>query len=213
MSAKEESLPPNARTMDAKVVVLGGQGVGKTSLVVRYVQGTFLSDTKSTIGASFFTHKMTLDNCRVKLTIWDTAGQERFRAMAPMYYRGASAALLVYDVTSPSSFEDIQGWVRELRKNINEDICLCVIANKVDLRDAGESLPTEIGRKFAQSISALFYETSAKDNTGINDAFLKITQELLKARGLLAPTVASPSIRPSNSETSIPAATEKPCCN
>ncbi|KAI9494819.1 ras family-domain-containing protein [Zychaea mexicana] len=98
-------------TLEAKVVVLGATGVGKTSVVIRYVQKTFSASSTSTIGASFMTKKLTVDDCHVRLQIWDTAGQERFRAMAPMYYRGAQAAILVYDITSEESFSDMNTWV------------------------------------------------------------------------------------------------------
>merc|ERR1711974_92550 len=95
------------QTCDAKLVLLGNSGVGKTSVVLRYVQGVYSLDQPSTIGASFMTKRMFLDDWKVKLQIWDTAGQERFRSMAPMYYRGASAAILVYDITSVESFENV----------------------------------------------------------------------------------------------------------
>ncbi|KAK9762037.1 hypothetical protein K7432_012601 [Basidiobolus ranarum] len=108
--------------LEAKVVILGSQGVGKTSLVVRYVQRTFSPNCPSTIGASFMTTKLAVDNCKVRLQIWDTAGQERFRSMAPMYYRGANAAIIVYDITSRKSFDEIETWVQELRKNMAEDL-------------------------------------------------------------------------------------------
>ena len=158
-----------SRTLESKVVLLGSQGVGKTSLVVRYVQGTFTGNVSSTIGASFFPHKMNVDGCRVKLQIWDTAGQERFRSMAPMYYRGASAAMLVYDVGEPRTFSEIQGWVTELERNTDGDNnVFCIVANKVDLRAGlaeSEYVSTAEGQEYARSIGALFYETSAKDDT------------------------------------------------
>ncbi|ORX92430.1 hypothetical protein K493DRAFT_146765, partial [Basidiobolus meristosporus CBS 931.73] len=86
--------------------------VGKTSLVVRYVQKMFSPNCPSTIGASFMTTKLVVDNCKVRLQIWDTAGQERFRSMAPMYYRGANAAIIVYDITNRKSFDEIGTWLQ-----------------------------------------------------------------------------------------------------
>eukprot|EP01103_Thecamoeba_quadrilineata_P017088 TRINITY_DN5927_c0_g1_i1.p1 TRINITY_DN5927_c0_g1~~TRINITY_DN5927_c0_g1_i1.p1 ORF type:complete len:136 (-),score=12.40 TRINITY_DN5927_c0_g1_i1:24-431(-) len=96
----------------AKIVVLGDMGVGKTTLVNQYVNGTMSSKYTPTIGASFLTKRIVIDEVRMKLQIWDTAGQERFRTLAPMYYRGASAALLVYDITEYNTFVKIQDWVR-----------------------------------------------------------------------------------------------------
>eukprot|EP01113_Clastostelium_recurvatum_P025272 TRINITY_DN3040_c0_g1_i3.p1 TRINITY_DN3040_c0_g1~~TRINITY_DN3040_c0_g1_i3.p1 ORF type:complete len:146 (+),score=18.80 TRINITY_DN3040_c0_g1_i3:137-574(+) len=121
-------------TYDAKIVLLGNSGVGKTSIALRYVQGSFSNDQPLTVGASFMTKRMFMPDCTVKLQIWDTAGQERFRSMTPMYYRGASAAILVYDVTQPDSFECVQGWVRELRANThNNEIVIAIAGNKTDL--------------------------------------------------------------------------------
>ncbi|KAG8681980.1 hypothetical protein FRC09_017111, partial [Ceratobasidium sp. 395] len=96
--------------LDAKVVIMGSSGVGKTSLVTRYVEERF-AQTTTTTGAFFHSKKVTVDGTKVRLQIWDTAGQERFRSMAPMYYRGASAAILVYDITNASSFDDVKIWI------------------------------------------------------------------------------------------------------
>ncbi|CAE6495032.1 unnamed protein product [Rhizoctonia solani] len=104
------SLTNSQPSLDAKVVIMGSAGVGKTSLVTRYVEGRF-GQTTTTTGAFFYSKKVIVDGTKVRLQIWDTAGQERFRSMAPMYYRGASAAILVYDITSPSSFEDVRLWI------------------------------------------------------------------------------------------------------
>eukprot|EP00045_Choanoeca_perplexa_P000058 m.12880 g.12880 ORF g.12880 m.12880 type:complete len:196 (+) comp10046_c0_seq2:27-614(+) len=167
---------------EAKIVLLGSQSVGKTSLVLRYVEGTFQAVGSPTIGASFFTHKLTVDGTRVKLQLWDTAGQERFRSMAPMYYRGASAALLVYDVTSANSLEEAKSWAAELQRNTEDDTLICLLANKIDL-SSSDNPSVEAGREYATSIDALFYETSAKDGTGINEAFISLVKKLLQRKG------------------------------
>ncbi|KAI7833835.1 ras family-domain-containing protein [Kickxella alabastrina] len=100
------------RALEAKVAILGKQAVGKTSLVTRYVHQTFADRTPSTIGASFVTTKIELDGWECRLQLWDSAGQERFRAMTQMYYRGANAVILVYDITSEDSFRDVDTWVQ-----------------------------------------------------------------------------------------------------
>ena len=127
-----ESLPP----LEAKVVVLGERGVGKTCLVLRYIEGAFSAETSSTVGAFFLTKKLTVAQRKVKLQIWDTAGQERFRSMAPMYYRGAQAAVLVFDITSEKSFQNVRDWVDELQRNCSESLVLAIAANKVRARPA-----------------------------------------------------------------------------
>ena len=121
-------------TIARKVVLLGDQNVGKTCIVLRYVEGTFGTDVTSTIGAFFLSKKVNINNNNIKLQIWDTAGQERFRAMAPMYYRGAHAAILVFDVTDVNSFVTMKGWVSELIDNLSptDDIVLSIACNKSD---------------------------------------------------------------------------------
>lgn len=120
--------------LEAKVVILGAQGVGKTSIVHRYTSGQFsASSVPSTIGASFLTKKLIVDDVKCRLQIWDTAGQERFRSMAPMYYRGSHAAVIVYDVTSFDSFADVKTWIDELRRNMGGDLIIHVVGSKVDL--------------------------------------------------------------------------------
>ncbi|CAI7631837.1 unnamed protein product [Penicillium manginii] len=111
-------------SLEAKIVVLGAQGVGKTSLVQRYVRNDFNpSTTTSTVGASFVTKRVldTPSDTTVRLQIWDTAGQERFRSISRLYYRGAHACLLCYDITDENSFQEMAGWLRELRRNLGTE--------------------------------------------------------------------------------------------
>ncbi|KAK4047258.1 hypothetical protein OIV83_005562 [Microbotryomycetes sp. JL201] len=133
-NAASTSTPMDAANqLEAKVVILGSQGVGKTSIVHRYTSGHFSYSLSSTIGASFLTKKLVVDGCKVRLQIWDTAGQERFRSMAPLYYRGALAAILVYDITNEDSFDDIKVWLDELRRNMSPDLIIHVVGSKADL--------------------------------------------------------------------------------
>eukprot|EP01126_Amoeba_proteus_P007418 TRINITY_DN1266_c0_g2_i8.p1 TRINITY_DN1266_c0_g2~~TRINITY_DN1266_c0_g2_i8.p1 ORF type:complete len:135 (+),score=27.65 TRINITY_DN1266_c0_g2_i8:69-473(+) len=114
--------------INCKVVLLGSSGVGKTCLVVRYVQGTYTPDQQATVGASFwtkrlhFTEKQQQQQQTVNMQIWDTAGQERYKSITPMYYRGAQAAILVFDVTSLESFESAKTWIDELFRSTKEEI-------------------------------------------------------------------------------------------
>ena len=120
--------------LEAKVVLLGSQGVGKTSLILRYTTRLFsLSPAAATIGSSLHTRKLVHSGVRVKLQIWDTAGQERFRSMAPIYYRGAHVCVLVYDVADRTSFEDVRGWLEELGKTVPKETVIFVVGSKVDL--------------------------------------------------------------------------------
>jgi len=113
---------------------MGNSGVGKTSLLYRYTQNKFdPKNTTSTRGAFFVTKKVYVNGLKVRLQLWDTAGQERFRSMAPMYYRGANAALLLYDITNASTFEDIRGWLQELKKNCPPELIIYIVGSKADL--------------------------------------------------------------------------------
>ena len=120
--------------LEAKVVILGSQGVGKTSIVHRYTTGQFhASAMPSTIGASFLTKKLIVSGTKVRLQLWDTAGQERFRSMAPMYYRGSHAAVVVYDITNKKSLEELRSWVEELRRNMGDELTIHIVGAKRDL--------------------------------------------------------------------------------
>jgi len=124
-------------SLEAKIVVLGSQGVGKTSLVHRYVNSTFRphGDPPSTIGASFLTKRVldTDTDTIVRLQIWDTAGQERFRSISRLYYRGANACILCYSITDEESFREMGRWLQDLRKELGESIILHVVGTKADL--------------------------------------------------------------------------------
>ncbi|KAJ4164684.1 hypothetical protein LMH87_006346 [Akanthomyces muscarius] len=123
-------------SLEAKIVVLGAQGVGKTSLVMRYCKGTFNpAQITSTVGASFLTKRVvdTDTDTVVRLQIWDTAGQERFRSISRLYYRGANACILCYDITDAQSFADMGVWLTELRQNLPHDVVLHVVGTKADI--------------------------------------------------------------------------------
>ncbi|XP_014287130.1 ras-related protein Rab-21 isoform X3 [Halyomorpha halys] len=124
-----------------------------------------------TIGASFFTCNINVDDTRVRLQVWDTAGQERFRSMAPMYYRNANAALLVFDITQQTSFASIKSWVKELQRNVEEPLVLCVVGNKTDL-ESQRKVTREEAEQYATSIAATYFESSALNDSGIEDVFL-----------------------------------------
>ncbi|PBP24004.1 P-loop containing nucleoside triphosphate hydrolase protein [Diplocarpon rosae] len=124
------------QSLEAKIVVLGSQGVGKTSLVHRYVKNQFSpASMTSTVGASFLTKRVVDDESDtvVRLQIWDTAGQERFRSISRLYYRGANACILCYSITDLHSFEEMGIWLTELRRNLPPDIILHVVGTKADI--------------------------------------------------------------------------------
>eukprot|EP00056_Hartaetosiga_gracilis_P009247 m.132144 g.132144 ORF g.132144 m.132144 type:complete len:202 (+) comp13085_c0_seq8:63-668(+) len=168
------------KTIESKVVLLGAQSVGKTSLVVRYVEREFHDKCAATVGACFFTKKVNIGPTTVKLQIWDTAGEERFRTMAPMYYRGANAALLVYNVTESKSLEDAKEWLEELRDNTDTCPAICLVANKVDLVTDATQHNVDAGKEFAKSVGASFFATSAKTDTGVEEAFVDVVKQIVE---------------------------------
>lgn len=168
------------KIVDAKVVLLGALGVGKTSIITRYSQKKFLGTTSPTIGASFTTLRVNVGDARVRIQLWDTAGQERFRAMAPLYYRKANAAIVAYDITSSSSYEAMKQWVMELRRNVEEAIVLVLVGNKCDLTQH-RVVDKAVAQKFARDIGGHFFECSALSNEGIDDMFRDLAHQIVEA--------------------------------
>lgn len=152
---------------EVKVCILGDTGVGKSSMVIKFVTGAFNPYQEPTIGASYMQKVMPHAGQNFKMQIWDTAGQERYHSLAPMYYKGASAAVLVFDITRAGSFKTLTQWCDELKVQGPENIALGIAANKADLQDSRE-VDEDEAREYAESIGALYFETSAKedDNDG-----------------------------------------------
>ena len=163
-----------------KVVLLGEAGVGKTSIISRYVSNTFSDVLMSTTGASFATKKLDLDEeHKIKFQIWDTAGQERFRSLAKIFYQNASAAVLVYDITRRDSFEKLKDfWIKELKDNAPSDIILALAANKSDIYE-NEVVSLKEGKELAQETNAIFKSTSAMLSHGIDDLFRLIGEKFI----------------------------------
>ncbi len=148
-----------------KIVLLGDSGVGKTSIVAQYVSGSTPDSIKPTVGAAFFTKEMSFNGKPMELLIWDTAGQEVYRGLAPMYYRSAKIAIIVFDVTNIKSFESVSYWSKELQENVDSGLTIVVCGNKTDLEDARAIVP-DVAQKKAEEFGALYVETSA--STGLN---------------------------------------------
>merc|ERR1711861_75683 len=115
-----------SKVVQFKLVLLGDSAVGKSSLVLRFVRGQFFEYQESTIGAAFLTQNVSLNDYTVKFEIWDTAGQERYHSLAPMYYRGAAAAVVVYDITNADSFARAKSWVKELQRQGSPNIVIAL---------------------------------------------------------------------------------------
>ncbi|KAF0441923.1 ras protein [Gigaspora margarita] len=161
-----------------KLVLLGESAVGKSSLVLRFVKDQFDDYRESTIGAAFLTQTIALDeNTTVKFEIWDTAGQERYKSLAPMYYRNANCAVVVYDITQPSSLEKAKSWVNELKRQADPNIVIALAGNKSDLSER-RVIDTETAQNYAADAGLLFFETSAKKSTNVNELFTSIARKM-----------------------------------
>ncbi|KAK4473508.1 hypothetical protein MN116_002870 [Schistosoma mekongi] len=167
------------RSCHYKLVILGESAVGKSSIVLRLVKSQFSEYQEATIGAAYMTQTIVLEDppTTVKFEIWDTAGQERYHSLAPMYYRGAQAAVVVYDITNQDSFDRAKSWVNELNKNANTAKVIALAGNKVDL-EAQRVVSHEEAQEYANQNGLLFMETSAKMATNVSELFTAIAQRL-----------------------------------
>jgi len=186
-----------------KLVLLGEAAVGKSSLVLRFVNNDFQENKEPTIGAAFLTQKCNLPTRTIKFEIWDTAGQERFASLAPMYYRNAQSALVVYDLTKPTSLIKAKHWVAELQRQASPGIVIALVGNKLDLTneptssgnssgedgdenaaegegDDGDArkVSTAEAKSYAEEEGLLFFETSAKLGTNVTEVFTAIANAI-----------------------------------
>uniref|UniRef100_A0A2K5W406 Ras-related protein Rab-17 n=2 Tax=Macaca fascicularis TaxID=9541 RepID=A0A2K5W406_MACFA len=162
-----------------KLVLLGSGSVGKSSLALRYVKNDF-KNILPTVGCAFFTKVVDVGTASLKLEIWDTAGQEKYHSVCHLYFRGANAALLVYDITRKDSFLKAQQWLKDLEKELHpEEVLVMLVGNKTDLSEEREVTFQE-GKEFAESQKLLFMETSAKLNYQVSEVFSAVAQELLQ---------------------------------
>lgn len=164
----KESLLQNIKSI--KLVLLGESSVGKTSIVSQFVNQQFTDLQDSTIGAAYFSKLSMIKGENYRLEIWDTAGQERYHSLAPMYYRGAKGAIVVFDTTSTNSFEKAKSWISELKTTANVNTQITLVGNKIDLIYKRKVL-TETAKNYAEQEEITYIETSAKNNINIDDIF------------------------------------------
>ncbi|KAI5688626.1 ADPribosylation factor family [Leishmania braziliensis] len=182
LSISRSSTPttgPSASARKFKLVLLGESGVGKSSVVQRLMRNAFSARPHSTVGASFFRYTCSVaDGTAVHFDIWDTAGQERFRSLAAMYYRGAAAALVVFDIVSADTYERAKHWARELHINSPETLVM-LVGNKKDL-ESERQVPVEEAQQCAAEMGAMYHETSARSGDGVQEAFHAVAVKLIE---------------------------------
>ncbi len=157
--------------INCKVVILGDSSTGKTSIATRYVNEKFEQIEESTIGASFLQKDLLINNCKISYEIWDTAGQERYRSLAPMYYRNAKLALVVFDITNKNSFLSAIEWIKEIKEKCDNTL-IALLGNKCDLENHIDKVLIE---EFIKSYDIPYFETSAKKDINISEVFTNLS--------------------------------------
>jgi Ras-related protein Rab-5C len=175
--AIEHKPPPE--TCHCKVVLLGDSAVGKSCITMRFAKGEFHEYLEPTIGAAFISKSVISESTTVKFEIWDTAGQERYRSLAPMYYRCAGAALIVYDITSRMSFAGARTWVKELEQRGEPNMIIILVGNKLD-KESKREIETEEAMVFANNNDIIHIEASAKTGENVNEIFTQIAEKFKK---------------------------------
>ena len=177
-AAKRPSNTSLAPLAKYKLVFLGDQSVGKTSIITRFMYDNFDRHYQATIGIDFLSKTMYLEDRTVRLQLWDTAGQERFRSLIPSYIRDSSVAVVVYDVSNRASFLNAAKWVEDARAERGNDVVICLVGNKTDLGNDKRQVSTEEGEERARKDNLLFMEVSAKAGYNVKSLFRKLATSL-----------------------------------
>lgn len=170
-----------------KIVLIGDVSVGKSCIVTRFKTGNVFTERHTnTIGVDFSMKNIKIGNKKIKLQIWDTAGSERFRSITSSYYRSAHGVIIVYDITKKNTFLSLQKWLTEIRNYTASNVVCALIGNKCDLIDEREVTVAEAEEVCNLVPEILFYlETSAKENTNVENAFTQIAEELMNRQSCI----------------------------
>jgi len=175
----EELSPKDYEKEDYKVklIIVGDSGVGKTNLISRFASDKFQSNSKATIGVEFIYKTLKINKEIFKVEIWDTAGQERYKSITSAYYKGAKGAIIVYDITSETSFNNIENWINEVKSKASNNIQIMIIGNKTDLYKE-RKISVEKGIEKAKTLNFHLFEASALDKTNVKEAFNYLLKEM-----------------------------------
>ena len=175
-----EEISPNSNEKEdykIKLIIVGDSGVGKTNLINRFAADTFDSNSKETIGVEFIYKTLKINKEIFKIEIWDTAGQERYKSITSAYYKGARGAIIVYDITSEESFNNIEFWINEVKAKASSNLQIMIIGNKIDLYKK-RKVSLEKGLEKAKTLNLHLLEASALDKTNVNEAFKCLLKEM-----------------------------------
>ena len=165
-----------------KILLIGNSSVGKSSLLLRFVDDAWSDIFVPTIGVDFKVRTLKINNSLIKFQIWDTAGQERFKNITANYYRGAHGILVLYDITDVDSFKNLNNWLMEIEKNAKSNVVKVLIGNKSDLSSL-RKVSVEEGEEFAEENGMKFIETSAKNRDNVLEAFEELGREIMEVMG------------------------------
>ncbi|CDR41326.1 CYFA0S07e00738g1_1 [Cyberlindnera fabianii] len=171
--------PSRAYDSILKLLLVGDSGVGKSCLLLRFVEDKFKPSFTATIGIDFKIRTIEIDGKRIKLQVWDTAGQERFRTITTAYYRGASGIILVYDVTDERTFENVRNWFQTVHQHANDDTQLILVGNKSDETDL-RVVQYDQGSALASELGIPFLEASAKTSDNVDELFFQLAKIILE---------------------------------
>ena len=163
-----------------RIVLIGNSYVGKTALIMRYVNKAIEDHYQETIGAAFHTFQSKINDKQYTFQVWDTAGQEKYRSLGPVYYRNAQAAILVFDLTERQSFLDLPEWIKEFRGTAGNNPLIFIVGNKADLEDQIKVEQDEIS-KFAEKEGYIFFITSAVSGLNVDFLFQTIAEQIVRA--------------------------------
>ena len=163
-----------------KILLLGDSSVGKTCFLMRYADNTFQEIHMSTIGLDYKLKNVQIDDGKiVKIQIWDTAGQDRFRSITKNYYKGAHGIILLYDVTSRKTFENVKNWVTQIKEEVSDKVTIILVGNKID-DESNRKVSTEEGEQMAKECGLNFFETSAKSGINIDTTFNELVKKIVE---------------------------------